>query len=83
MILCVHLTTDEGCGLGRYAGTVSAGVCARCQKYDGPARGAGDVLANAIKAATFGLVKPCGGCGSRQVALNQLLPSDVGRAGAG
>ncbi|HWB00636.1 MAG TPA: hypothetical protein VG713_19215, partial [Pirellulales bacterium] len=34
--------------------------------------GLGDVVAGAIKLATFGLVKPCGGCGSRRTKLNRV-----------
>jgi hypothetical protein len=37
-------------------------------------RGLGDSVANAIKRATFGLVKPCGGCAKRQAALNKAFP---------
>ncbi len=37
-------------------------------------RGLGDAVANAIETATFGLVKPCGGCKDRQEALNRWFP---------
>jgi hypothetical protein len=38
-------------------------------------RGLGDWVASGIKAATFGMVKPCGGCGSRQALLNKWFPA--------
>jgi hypothetical protein len=37
-------------------------------------RGFGDTVAKAIKVATGGLVKPCGGCKKRQQKLNELFP---------
>jgi len=37
-------------------------------------RGAGDLLALAIKYATFGRVRPCGGCNKRIAWLNEKLP---------
>jgi len=46
--------------------------CLPCQKK---AYGLGDLVADGIKAATFGLVKPCGGCKERQKKLNDLLPN--------
>jgi hypothetical protein len=45
-----------------------------CPKLLFPSRGAGDVVAKVIHAATFGIVKPCGGCGGRQDALNKAIP---------
>lgn len=39
-----------------------------------PSEGLGDTIAKGIKAATFGLVKPCGGCKKRQEKLNHLFP---------
>lgn len=39
-----------------------------------PVRGLGDLIANGIKAATFGLVKPCGGCQKRAAFLNRVFP---------
>lgn len=48
-----------------------------CEGADAPkaSYGLGDLVADGIKAATFGLVKPCGGCQKRQEALNKLLPN--------
>ena len=42
--------------------------------YMPKSRGLGDTVAKAIKAATFGKVKPCGGCKKRQARLNKLVP---------
>lgn len=41
---------------------------------NGQMRGLGDAVAAGIKAVTFGMVKPCGGCQERQAALNKLVP---------
>jgi hypothetical protein len=38
-------------------------------------KGLGDTVARAINTVTRGKVKPCGGCGHRRAALNQMLPS--------
>lgn len=35
--------------------------------------GLGDIVAGAIKVATFGLVKPCGGCKGRIAKLNRAV----------
>jgi hypothetical protein len=35
-------------------------------------RGLGDLVADGIKLATFGLAKPCGGCKERQAWLNRF-----------
>jgi hypothetical protein len=57
----------------------SDGICRHCDHYDGPPRGAGDVVAivtaftgidRAVK-ATVG--KNCG-CAERRAALNRALP---------
>jgi len=37
-------------------------------------RGLGDLVAAGIKVATFGKVRPCGGCRERQNWLNRLVP---------
>jgi hypothetical protein len=41
---------------------------------DMASRGLGDTVSKAINKATFGLVKPCGGCKNRQAALNKMKP---------
>lgn len=41
---------------------------------DWESRGAGDTLAKVINFVTLGMVKPCGGCGERQDALNAAAP---------
>lgn len=59
------------CGKHLYAGTMSPGVCFRCDQYDGPSRGLGDTVAKVTK--VFG-VKECGGCAKRRARLNQMKP---------
>lgn len=67
------------CAKGLHGGKPSVGVCLSvCMEYDGPSRGAGDLLAKAIGVVTFGKVKPCGGCKARQAALNAAMPFRVG-----
>lgn len=74
---CTH-----GLALPLYGERPSAGVCGICPHYDGPPRGAGDVvervaratgvkrLVKAVEAATG---KPCG-CSARQASLNRAIP---------
>lgn len=59
------------CELGMYSGRPGLRACAVCEEYDGPSRGAGDVVHNV--AAAVG-IKPCGGCKKRQAALNRVVP---------
>lgn len=68
---CVHMGTGRTCGLGVWPGSVSPGVCARCDRYDGPARGVGDLVASATKAVG---IRPCGRCQKRREALNAAVP---------
>lgn len=85
MIKCQHwsdcgIESGGCCSISEYD-RPSFGVCLHvCTAYDGPARGAGDLLAKAIKTATLGKVTPCGGCGNRQIALNRAVPSRAARA---
>jgi len=60
--------------------------CANCSRGPWPSRtgrfapvvcrngngGLGDIVAASIKFATFGMVKPCGGCKERQAKLNEI-----------
>ena len=46
---CNHLH-DRKCALGLYGGKPSPGICNKCDKYEGPARGAGDVVHTVVKA---------------------------------
>lgn len=60
--------------------------CSRCNRGPWPSKsgrfapiecrngngGLGDLVAGAIKVATLGLVKPCGGCKERQAKLNAM-----------
>jgi hypothetical protein len=65
-----------------YGDRPSAGVCRRCEHYEGPARGAGDLVEKAarltgIKAAVKAVErvtgKPCG-CAQRRAELNSAIP---------
>ena len=70
----------RGCSLGLYGGRPSPGVCAQCDRYDGPARGLGDVVHAVAKATGVAALartvervtgRPCG-CAARRAALNKL-----------
>jgi hypothetical protein len=70
---------ENRCTLGLHGGSPSLGVCLICYQYDGPPRGAGDVI-HAITTAT-GIAKAvdtvtggCGGCARRRAALNAAVP---------
>lgn len=72
----------NGCSLGLFGGRPSAGVCSVCDRYEGPARGAGDIvhkvatitgISSAAKAVERMTGKPCG-CAERRAALNAALP---------
>lgn len=72
------------CALGQYGGRPSPGVCQLCPKYDGPARGLGDVVDKittaigikaVVKLASKITGKPCN-CEKRRQKLNQLLPNE-------
>lgn len=63
---------------------MSPSKCASCMLYDGPMRGAGDVVAALI--AKTGITRAmqvnpsCGGCAQRRAALNAALPfADKGK----
>ena len=79
---CLHLTV-LGCthahASARYGKRPSKGVCAVCPDYDGPARGAGDVVHRVLEATGVGqVVKKVtrGGCNcaARRAALNAGIP---------
>lgn len=72
----------NGCSLGLFGGRPSPGVCSMCEQYDGPPRGAGDILhkvaqatgiARAAKVVERVTGKPCG-CSQRRAALNAAVP---------
>jgi hypothetical protein len=74
---CTH-----GLALPLYGDRPSKGVCGVCAHYDGPARGAGDIVervarCTGIKAAAKVVErltgKPCG-CDARRAALNSEIP---------
>jgi hypothetical protein len=57
----------------------SAGVCMHCDHYDGPPRGAGDIVhavtsATGIARAVKAVVGKNCGCAARRAALNQAIP---------
>jgi len=62
------------CGLGLWDGRPSRGLCRRCPSWDGPPRGAGDVVHAVAKRVAPRLAGRCGGCASRRAALNDALP---------
>lgn len=63
----------------RYGDSPSDGVCRICDRYDGPARGAGDVVHSIAKATGIATIVrrvsggDCG-CAKRRAALNAALP---------
>lgn len=74
---CVHPEA-----VAAYGSRPSAGICGICPHYDGPPRGAGDIVhsvavATGIAAAAAFIErktgKPCG-CAERRAALNASLP---------
>ena len=74
---CTH-----GLALPLYGDRPSKGVCRVCAHYDGPARGAGDIvervarctgIKTAAKVVERVTGKPCG-CDARRAALNSEIP---------
>lgn len=77
---CVHLNGYD-CSLGLCGGRPARSCCFRCDKYDGPARGAGDLVrkvteATGIHAVVSRISGTDCGCSKRQEALNRLLPAE-------
>ena len=69
--------------LGLHGGHPSPGVCRRCNSYDGPCRGLGDVVAmvartTGVGAAFKALAGDGCGCGKRRAALNRAVPFKEG-----
>ena len=65
-----------------YGARPSAGVCRVCEHYDGPARGAGDVVEKvarwtgakaAVRALETATGRKCG-CAGRRADLNRRIP---------
>lgn len=76
---CVHLVGYD-CSLGLCGGRPARACCFQCDRYDGPARGAGDLVRKVTEATGIHAIvsKVAGtdcGCTQRQQALNRLLPS--------
>lgn len=58
-----------------HGGNPSAGVCAMCDSYEGPARGLGDLVNDAATVLRIKqLVGDCCGCARRRAALNAAVP---------
>ena len=75
---CNHLHSRT-CSLGLYGGRPSVGVCKKCDQYEGPARGAGDLVEKVTKRTGIKAIvdKVTGngcGCSQRRDILNKLLP---------
>jgi hypothetical protein len=73
-VTCIHLKLRQ-CTCAKaptFNRAVPPMVCAQCKHYEGPVRGAGDVV-HAVTTATgiARVVGPCGGCAERRVALNK------------
>lgn len=58
----------------------SLGVCRICEHYEGPPRGAGDIIhavtttTGIARAADWMTGGKCGGCAARRAALNAAMP---------
>lgn len=74
---CKH-HDGKGCTLGLYGGRPSPGVCAKCDRYDGPVRGLGDaihaVLTYSGAHAAAKAIAPNCRCAERRAALNERFP---------
>jgi hypothetical protein len=71
--------SDGRCTLDLFGGVPSLGVCSVCDKYDGPPRGAGDVIhaiasATGIEAVVNRIAGDGCGCAARRAALNAAVP---------
>jgi len=69
---CRHAPAGEcthSLALPLYGPRPSAGVCGRCEHYDGPPRGLGDVIATVTH---FAGIRPCEPCQRRREALNEI-----------
>lgn len=82
-IQCSHWEECGGfgngcCRAGKYYRPTFEVCLTKCTAYDGPPRGAGDLLAKAIKKVTNGKVTPCGGCEERMLDFNRAIPFSQG-----
>ena len=69
---------EERCALGLYGGAPSPGTCRRCDRYEGPPRGLGDVVhtvaeATGVAAVVRLTVGECEGCRRRRREWNGEL----------
>ena len=68
---CRWKHNDSVCMLGLFDGKPSQDDCRGCDRYQGTARGAGDVVERVAKSVG---IKPCSGCKRRKRLLNRLWP---------
>lgn len=74
VITCKHwsecgCTSCGCCDLDLFGGRPSYGTCLKvCDKYHGPVRGRGDLIAKITKMVG---IKPCSGCKDRQRKMNE------------
>lgn len=60
------------CTRGNFGGLPTRGMCIRqCANYDGPLRGAGDLVKLGLSAVG---IPSCKGCDKRQVIVNSIIP---------
>lgn len=72
---CVFEPAPDGNGFACKCGNRASHahvVISPCRAAPAKGIGLGDMVAAGIKAATFGLVKECGGCKKRKEALNKI-----------
>ena len=67
------------CRRGLFGGSPTESDCASCEWYEGPMRGAGDLVAKAAKVtginkAVQKITKGDCGCGKRRAKLNDAIP---------
>lgn len=84
---CIHLMQYD-CELGLCGGRPARSCCFRCDSYEGPARGAGDLVRKITQATGMHAVisKIAGtdcGCSQRRQALNAFLPAKAAEDAAG
>ena len=76
---CIHLINERICGMLRHGPDELPQACESCNSYQGPLRGAGDVLhgiakMTGIAAVVQAVAGPDCGCAGRRAAMNRMLP---------
>lgn len=78
---CVRMS-DGRCSLGFFGGSPRLDDCAVCTDYEGPCRGLGDRVADAMRSAGVArIVGKCKGCARRRAKLNESFPSKAAEEG--